>query len=186
MAILKLQEAVDARVKLDIDPLELAINEHLKTQRVIDYVSNPEIVNPSIRVNVDGAQLTVPAQAALKASVEAAEWKSVEVIQSDKGVTVAFSKTEKDPLPEPDVYVATVTADKTTLKPGEVAQLTVTVTKNGAAFPGAKPTYVSGQPPFATVDSTGKVTGVAVGTAVITVSEGSLYSKTISIVVEAA
>lgn len=185
MAVLKLQEAVDARVKLDIDPLETAINDHLKTQRVVDYVTNDEITNPSIRVNVDGAQLTKAAQEALKASVEAAEWKSVEVIQTAKGVTVAFSKEEKDP-PVPDVYVATVTADKTSVAIGAFAQLTVTVTKNGQPFPGAAPTYVSGTPAVATVNSSGKVTGVSAGTSVITVSEGSLYSKTITITVTGA
>lgn len=184
MAILKLQEAVDARVELDIAPLETAINEHLQTQRVVDYVTNTEIANSSLRVNVDGAQLTKAAQEALKASVEAAEWKSVEVIQTAKGVTVAFSKEEKDP-PVPDVYVATVTPASPTVAVGAKVQLVVTVTKNGQAFPGAVPTFTSGTPAKATVSTTGEVTGVEAGTTVITIAEAGKYSVTKTVTVTA-
>lgn len=186
MAILKLQEAVDARVAIDIDPVETAINTHLKTQRVVDYVTNPEIVNPNLQVNVDGVTLTKAAQTALKASIEAAEWKSVDVKQGDKGVVVTFSKNEKTEPGTPDVYVITVAPTQLTIKVGETGTIVPTVTKNGAAFAEAAPTYRSNKTANATVDAAGVVTGVAIGSAVVTVAEGELYSTTVAVTVTAA
>jgi len=186
MAILKLQEAVDARVPLDIDPVEAAINTHLKTQRVVDYVTNDEIANPNLQVNVDGVTLTNAAQEALKAAVEAAEWKSVEVKQTAKGVEVTFSKNEKTGPGTPDVYVITVAPTQLSIKVGETGTIVPTVTKNGVAFPAAAPTYTSNKTANATVTTGGVVTAVAIGSAVITVAEGELYSTTVAVTVTAA
>lgn len=179
MAILKKSEAVAARVAQDITPLELFINDHLTSQRVIDYVSNSAIDNPSIRVNIDGATLTTPAVAALKASIEAAEWKDVEVVQEAKRVVVAFSVK-----PKVDVYVATVSPASPSMAVAGTVQLVVTVTKNGEPY-SATPTYTSGTPAKATVSAGGLVTGVAVGTSVITIAEAGKYSITKTVTVTA-
>lgn len=181
MAVLKLQEAVDARVALDVEPCEARINEHLTTQRVVDYVTNPEIVNPNLQVNLDGFELTKAAQEALKASVEAAEWKSVEVKQNAKGVIVTFSKNEK--VAPADVYVLTIGATTVSVAEGATSQITYSVTKNGAPFPGAAPTFVSSVPAKATVSATGLITGVEAGSTVITVAEGELYTGTVTVTV---
>uniref|UniRef100_A0AB39CCK7 BIG2 domain-containing protein n=1 Tax=Pseudomonas phage RVTF4 TaxID=3236931 RepID=A0AB39CCK7_9VIRU len=185
MAVLKLQEAVDARVALDITPVEERINDHLKTQRVVDYVTNPEIANPNLQVNADGVQLTKAAQEALKASIEAAEWKSVEVKQNAKGVIVTFSKNEKTVPGGPDVYVATPTKTQEDLKVGDKATIGLTVTKNGQPYTGT-PTFRSNKTNIATVSATGEIEAIAIGSAVITISEGEFYSVTVNVTVTAA
>lgn len=185
MAILKLQEAVDERVALDIDPCEDRINDHLRTQRVVDYVTNPEIANPNLQVNLDGVQLTKAAQEALKASVEAAEWKSVEVKQNAKGVIVTFSKNEKQEPEVPGVYVITFGTDPITLKTGATGSVGATVTKDGKPYVGT-PEYSSNKNSVVTVSADGVLTAVTAGSAVITVKEGELYSGTVNVTVTAA
>lgn len=182
MAVLTKAQAVAARVELDISPVEALINEHLTAQRTIDYVTNPDQANPAIRVNVDGAVLTVAAAAALKTAIEDAGWKDVEVIQEAKRLVVAFSVKEKTP-PAPDVYVVTVTPASPTVKIGATVKLVVAVTKNGSPFVGAAPTFVSKTPATATVIADGTVTGVAAGSVVVTVKEGSLYTKDVTVTV---
>lgn len=179
MAILNKTDAVAARVALDVSPIEAAINAHLTEQRTVDYVSNVAIDNPALRVIVDGAKLTAPAQAALKAAVEAAGWKDVEVTQEAKRVVVAFSVK-----PKVDVYVATVEPASPSIAVAGTVQLVVTVTKNGEPY-SATPTYTSGTPAKATVSGTGLVTGVAAGTSVITIAEVGKYSVTKTVTVTA-
>lgn len=186
MAILNKQDAIDARVATDISPVETAINDYLTSQRVIDYLTSVEIANPSVRVNVDGQVLTKAALDAVKASVEAAGWKSVEVIQEAKRVVVAFSVEEKVVTPPvPDVYVATVAPGSASIIVGATAKFTATVTKNGQAYT-ATPTFSSATPGVATVAADGTVTGVAAGTSVITIAEAGKYSKTVTVTVTAA
>ena len=79
MAILNKADAIAARVAFDVAPIEAAINARLTEQRTVDYVTNDEIENPSLRVIVDGQVLTNAAQASLKAAVEAAVPKAVAV-----------------------------------------------------------------------------------------------------------
>lgn len=187
MAILTLQGAVDARVATDVEPIEAAVNAHLTKQRTVDYISNPEIVNPNIRVNIDGVQLTVAAQEAVKTSVEAAGWKSVEVIQNAKGVIVAFSKDEKPEQPGgPGVYVATPETNPIELKVGEFGAVKVTVTKDGKPYTPGKQTFSSNKQSVVTVTSDGDIEAKGIGSAVVTVKEGELYSVTVNVIVTAA
>jgi uncharacterized protein YjdB len=172
MAILNKAAAIAARVALDLTPIEAAINEHLTAQRTVDYVTNDEIDNPALRVIVDGVQLTVAAQASLKAAIEAAGWNEVIVAQEPKRVVVSFQVN-----PKVDVYVATVTPTNPSVATGGTVQLVVTVTKNGAPYT-PSPTFSSGTPAKATVSGSGLVTGVATGSSVITVSEAGKYSVT--------
>jgi hypothetical protein len=182
MAILNKADAIAARVALDVAPIEAAINARLTEQRTVDYVTNDEIENPSLRVIVDGQVLTNSAQASLKAAVEAAGWKDVEVIQEPKRVVVAFSVNAK--VTPPDVYVATATPATPSVAVGAKVQLVVTVTKNGQPYTAA-PTFTSGTPAKATVSATGEVTGVEAGTSVITIAEAGLYSITKTVTVTA-
>ncbi|WDS62092.1 major head protein [Pseudomonas phage D6] len=182
MAILTQAAAVAQRIELDNAPLEAAINEHLTTQRVIDYLGNEEIETHNLKVIVDKTVLTVAAQAALKAAVEAAGWKEVTVVQEATRVVVSFA--DKAATPEPDVYVATVTPASPSAAVGATVQLNVVVTKNGQPY-SATPTFTSGTPAKATVSSTGLVTGVEAGSSVITVAEAGKYSVTKSVTITA-
>lgn len=186
MTIFSKQAAIAERVKIDTGPIEEAINAHLTTQVTIDYLTSPDIENPQLRVNVPGTGFTQAAIAAVKEAVEAAGWKAVEVIQEAKRLVVAFAVAEKVTPPEPaDVYVVTVTPSAVTVKVGATAKLTVAVTKNGAPFPGATPTFTSATPATATVAADGTITGVAEGSVVVTVKEGELYTKAVTTTVTA-
>lgn len=182
MAILTKAAAVTQRIELDNASVEAAINARLTEQRTIDYLTNAEIENPAIRVIVDNTVLTHAAQAALKEAVESAGWKEVEVIQEARRVVVAFSVKEK--VVAPDVYVATITPASPSVAVGATVQLSVTVTKNGQPY-SATPTYTSGTPAKATVNSSGLVTGVEAGASVVTVAEVGKYSVTKSVTVTA-
>jgi len=182
MAILTQAAAVAQRIELDNAPLEEAINAHLTTQRVIDYLGNDEIETHNLKVIVDKTVLTVAAQAALKEAVEAAGWEQVVVTQEATRVVVSFA--DKAAPVVPDVYVATVTPASPSAAVGATVQLVVTVTKNGQPYT-ASPTFTSGSTAKATVNSTGLVTGVEAGTSVITIAEAGKYSVTKTVTVTA-
>lgn len=181
MSVFTKQEAIDTRVGLDIGPIEDAINKHLTSQRTIDYVTNPDQANPALRVIVDNAVLTVSAIAAVKKSVEDAGWKDVTVTQEGHRLVVAFAVKAKPPVV--DVYNVTVTPASPTVKVGATVKLVVAVAKNGEPFPGAVPTFTSATPATASVIADGTVTGVAAGSVVVTVKEGSLYTKAVTVTV---
>lgn len=180
MAILNKAAAVAKRVEIDITPVEEAINAHLVTQRVVDYLTNTEIDSPQIRVTIEKATLTVAAIEALEASITEAGWKEVKVTQEVNRLVVDFAV--KDKVVVPDVYVATVTPANPTVVIGATVKLNVSVTKNGQPYTAA-PTYVSSMPSRATVSSNGTVTGVAAGTVSVTVAEAGKYSaaKTVTV-----
>lgn len=81
-----------------------------------------------------------------------------------------------------DVFVATVDPTSIAIAPTETSQVQLTVTKNGSAYT-PSPTYISSDEAVFTVSSTGLVTAVADGTAKLTVSEGTKYSKEINVVI---
>lgn len=72
--------------------------------------------------------------------------------------------------PAGDVSVTGVTLNKTTLKLGKGASETLTATVAPTNATNKKVTWTSSDPAVATVDASGKVTGVAKGTATITVT----------------
>ena len=84
--------------------------------------------------------------------------------------------------PAGDVSVTGVTLNKTTLKLGKGASETLTATIAPTNATNKKVTWTSSDPAVATVDASGKVTGVANGTATITVTtEDGGYTATCAV-----
>ena len=84
--------------------------------------------------------------------------------------------------PAGDVSVTGVTLNKTTLKLTKGASETLTATVAPANATNKKVTWMSSDPAVATVDASGKVTGVAKGTATITVTtEDGGYTATCAV-----
>lgn len=84
--------------------------------------------------------------------------------------------------PAGDVSVTGVTLNKTTLKLGKGTSETLTATIAPANATNKKVTWTSSDPAVATVDASGKVTGVANGTATITVTtENGGYTATCAV-----
>ncbi|WP_406542447.1 Ig-like domain-containing protein [Clostridium ljungdahlii] len=86
-------------------------------------------------------------------------------------------------------YVISVSPDNILLDIGKIQQIISSVTDKGTAISSPTLTYSSDNTAVATVNNTGLVTGISVGTANITVSyvgeDGNTYSKTIPIVINA-
>lgn len=93
----------------------------------------------------------------------------ITVTTKDGGYT-ATCRVGVQRRPAGDVSVTGVTLNKTTLKLGKGASETLTATVAPTNATNKKVTWASSNPAIATVDASGKVTGVANGTATITVT----------------
>ncbi|MEK0314889.1 family 10 glycosylhydrolase [Cohnella sp. 56] len=87
-----------------------------------------------------------------------------------EGLKSAVESFKAAQIPDPDVKVEEVSLDKETLQlnVGAVFQLKATITPSGAANKNV--TWTSSDDGIAAIDNTGKVTAIAEGTAVITVT----------------
>ena len=84
----------------------------------------------------------------------------------------------------PSVFSVVITAPKQTIAVGEPVQLTTTARDaNGVTIGGAKITYTVSPAGLVNVDATGRVVGVAPGSAVITATSGGQSSPPFTITV---
>jgi hypothetical protein len=84
----------------------------------------------------------------------------------------------------PSVFSVVITAPKQTIAVGEPVQLTTTARDaNGVTIGGAKITYTVSPAGIVNVDATGRVVGVAPGSAVITATSGGQSSPPFTITV---
>ena len=105
----------------------------------------------------------------------------ITVTTEDGGYT-ATCKVGVQRRPAGDVSVTGVTLNKTTLKLGKGTSETLTATIAPTNATNKKVTWASSNPAVATVDASGKVTGVANGTATITVTtEDGGYTATCAV-----
>jgi plastocyanin len=86
----------------------------------------------------------------------------------------------------PSVFSVVITAPKQTIAVGEPVQLTTTARDaNGVTIGGAKITYAASPAGIVSVSTTGRVIGVAPGSAVITATSAGLSSAPFAIMVTA-
>ena len=105
----------------------------------------------------------------------------ITVTTEDGGYT-ATCRVGVQRRPAGDVSVTGVTLNKTTLKLGKGTSETLTATVAPTNATNKKVTWTSSDPAVATVDASGKVTGVANGTATITVTtEDGGYTATCAV-----
>ena len=84
----------------------------------------------------------------------------------------------------PSVFSVVITAPKQTIAVGDPVQLTTTARDaNGVTIGGAKITYTVSPAGIVNVDATGRVVGVAPGSAVITATSGGQSSPPFTITV---
>ena len=84
----------------------------------------------------------------------------------------------------PDILTVTLTAPKQTIAVGEPVQLTAVARDvNGLTIPNVALTYTSSAPTIATVNASGRVLGVAQGSANITASTGVVSSQPLTFTV---
>lgn len=84
----------------------------------------------------------------------------------------------------PDILTVTLTAPKQTIAVGEPVQLTAVARDvNGLTIPNVPLTYTSSAPTIATVNASGRVLGVAQGSANITASTGVVSSQPLTFTV---
>ena len=101
MAVLKLKEAQDARVKQEIDPIVAALNAYLSSARVVDYFSNAAIENHVVFFGATeklvGATVVISesGKAGLITAIEAAAWKEATVVYNEGTKTLEISFAEK-------------------------------------------------------------------------------------------
>lgn len=100
MAIPTQAEAKTASIAAEIAPYEKHITEYLEDAFTVAYLENPEVLDKVIIRTFVGKELTVPAIAALKASITAAGWTSVVVENqyTPAAVGLGISQGDKKPL----------------------------------------------------------------------------------------
>lgn len=185
----------------DIENLDYSTLDFTKTNSVdISYSSEKQ----SFTYVVDGSKITVTSKYTDEDGKEqtetfeatlAADKKSFTTIERDEGkeVSVTYTRIDKAPakatlvikVADSDVAVTEVkiTSTVTEVTAGETITLEATVSPENATDKTV--TWTSSNESVATVDSTGKVTGVAAGTATITAKAGE-KTAAVDVTVKAA
>lgn len=97
------------------------------------------------------------------------------VVGSYKGISVS---SEVDIT---DKYSASFSESSKSISVGETYNAVLSVTKNDVAFTDIKPKYATSDNSIASIDSTGKITGLSSGKVIITAYEDSKYSTFIEL-----
>ena len=98
--------------------------------------------------------------------------------------TILLTACSSDPLSAPILLSVVITAPKSTIAVGESLQLTTIARDvNGVTIPNATFTYTTSPTSVVNVNTAGLVTGIAVGTASITATSGTVTSQPFSLTV---
>jgi len=150
--------------------MNIYTRDSTSTERCITYrAGSTNVFAPYARSNINGT-----------------EYFDVEIIPVSDGVTY-FATTLN--VASSHTYVATMSTATLTIEEGEESIAYGTLTDNGIVTNAYTPVYTSSNTSVATVGSNGYVTGVAAGSATITVTytvNGTPYTATCAVTVTAA
>ncbi|AEH03738.1 hypothetical protein AVT69_gp313 [Pseudomonas phage PhiPA3] len=103
MAILSLVQAGEQLAANEIAPFEADINNYLSQPTTVDFLNNPDQEVHFVFRTYKGVKIAQASVDALKAAIEAAGWKSVEVTLVGDVLDVKFYVEEQTAEPEPPV-----------------------------------------------------------------------------------
>lgn len=101
MAVLKLVDAIAARVTQEVDPIVAALNVYLASPRIADYFSNPLVTNHVVffgateKLVGSSVVISEASKAGLVTAIEAAGWKEATVVYNESTKTLEIAFAEK-------------------------------------------------------------------------------------------
>ena len=165
---------VRTSLNVDTSTLTLAVGESATrtatTKAQWDYQITYTSSNPAVATVDQNGKVTAVSEGEAVITVSMDETIKSWYAAATRSYNVVVK--EKEPGPAPVVAVTGITLDKPTMemRVGDTGQLTATLTPDDATDKTV--TWSSDKPAIASVDATGKVTAVAVGTATITAKAG--------------